>query len=84
METGGPMYNRYLTEAQGAEPEPPMQDTAQASGLLEGLTQRMGNFKLDADTLILLAVIWFILREGEDETDTELLIALGVLLILGM
>lgn len=78
------MYNRYLNETADARPEPPVQDAAPASGLLEGLTGRIGSFKLDTDTLILLAVVWFILREEGEELDTELLIVLGLLLILGM
>lgn len=78
------MYNRYLNEARAAEPEEPLEPAAPASGLLDGLAQRIGSFKLDADTLILLAVLWFILREDEGESDAELLAALGVLLLLGL
>ena len=78
------MYNCYLKDSGAAAPEPPLENAAPASGLLDGLARRVGSFKLDADTLILLAVVWFILREEDEEIDTELLILLGVLLILGM
>ena len=41
--------------------------------------------KLDTDTLILIAIIWFILQEnGETQIDTELLVVLGILLFMGL
>ena len=76
------MYNRYLNEAHGCEPEPPAE--VPASGLLDGLSQRLSSFRLDSDTLILLAIVWFILREDGQEMDSELLVALAVLLLLGL
>ena len=85
------MYNRYLTTAQQHEPEPPAEPgtacsgpAASAGGLLGTLTQRLSGFRIDADTLIVLAVVWFVLSEQDGEMDTELLIAIGVLLLLGI
>ena len=41
-------------------------------------------FRSDADTLVVLAVVWFVLNDKDEEMDTELLIVLGVLLLLGI
>ena len=54
------------------------------SGLLGALTQRLSGFHIDADTLVVLAVVWFVLNDKDEEMDTELLIVLGVLLLLGI
>lgn len=81
------MYNRYLQEAQPAEAESAAAHTekaAPAGGLLSGLTQRIGNFRIDADTLIMLAVIWFVLSESGEDMEHELLIAIAVLMLLGV
>ena len=51
--------------------------------LSQALGSRLGSIKFDADTLIAIAVIWFLLNDGE-EIDTELLMIIGVLLILGI
>jgi len=47
------------------------------------LTDRLGGAKLDADTLVAIAVIWFLLSDGK-AVDTDLLIIIGVLLLLGI
>ncbi len=90
------MYNRYLEQFKPDEPEPianidPVNETQNTfcentgGGLLDGLTKRMGKVKLDTDTLILIAIIWFILQEnGETQIDTELLVVLGILLFMGL
>lgn len=69
-------------------PPPQMQQqhhqTASAFGnLSQALGSRLGSIKFDADTLIAIAVIWFLLNDGE-EIDTELLMIIGVLLFLGI
>lgn len=85
------MYNEYLQQAAPddlpmGEPE---QTTMPASGLSSGgglmqlLTDRLGGAKLDADTLVSIAVIWFLLSDGK-VLDTDLLIIIGVLLLLGV
>lgn len=80
------MYNRYLTTA----PDPPEpvhtpRQAAESSGLLTSLGQKLGGLKLDADTLITLAVIWFVLQDdSQDGIEPELLLAIGVLLVLGL
>ncbi len=52
-------------------------------GLLQLLADRLGGAKLDADTLVAIAVIWFLLSDGK-ALDTDLLIIIGVLLLLGI
>lgn len=82
------MYNEYL---QGAVPEPieqPPENRTPAAGtsgggLLQLLADRLGGAKLDADTLVAIAVIWFLLSDGK-VLDTDLLIIIGVLLLLGI
>lgn len=89
------MYNRYVRNDDGvyqrvpaSEPETPFSDHASSQGQntrasLNGfLSQIMGKLKLDdLDTgdLLLLAILFLLFRDGEDE---ELLLALGLLLIL--
>lgn len=86
------MYNEYLEDmdqtaiAQNiATPE--TQKTAAAGihggGLGQLLSNKLGNLKLDMDTLIAFAVIWFLLSDGSI-VDTDLLIIIGVLLLLGV
>ena len=52
-------------------------------GLLQLLADRLGGAKLDADTLVAIAVIWFLLSDGK-VLDTDLLIIIGVLFLLGI
>ena len=82
------MYNEYL---QDAVPEPIEQPPENRTppprptrgGLLQLLADRLGGAKLDADTLVAIAVIWFLLSDGK-ALDTDLLIIIGVLLLLGI
>lgn len=89
------MYNRYLN-AQRCTPAPvcpsPEPDCgcagakkqpAGAGGLLQTLGDRLGDIRFDSDTLIALVVVWFLLSDGE-ATDTDLLIIVFVLLVLGL
>lgn len=86
------MYNRYVRNDAGVyqriptgEPDHQTTDSRsprQKSGVSGLLSQIMGRLKLDElDTgdLLLLAILFLLFREGEDE---ELLLALGLLLIL--
>ena len=85
------MYNRYVRNDAGTSERVPSGDPErQASGggaHPRGgnggpLSQLLGKLKLDElDTgdLLLLAILFLLFREGEDE---ELLLALGLLLIL--
>ena len=61
---------------------PPPAGTS-GGGLLQLLADRLGGAKLDADTLVAIAVIWFLLSDGK-VLDTDLLIIIGVLLLLGI
>ena len=82
------MYNEYL---QGAVPEPIEQPPenrtpaagASGGGLLSPFAGRVGGAKVDAGTLVAIAVIWFLLSDGK-ALDTDLLIIIGVLLLLGI
>lgn len=88
------MYNRYLTEAAHSAPlhnepppQPPPQGGQTASVLAElsrGLSGRLQNIRLDADTIIALVIVWFLLSDDGGEVDWEQLILIGVLLVLGI
>ena len=41
------------------------------------------NIKLDMDTILVLVIVWFLLKDGE-EIDWEQLLLIGALLILGI
>lgn len=79
--------NRAPAMAHPSPPQPPQQQphqTVSAFGnLSQALGSRLGSIKFDADTLIAVAVIWFLLNDGE-EIDTELLMIIGLLLFLGI
>lgn len=86
------MYNRYLTEATAEAPPqaepvrrpPPGGQTANAlHELTRGLSDRLQHIRLDADTIIALVIVWFLLSD-DGETDWEQLILIGVLLVLGV
>lgn len=53
------------------------------SDLARGLSGQLQNIKLDMNTVIALAVVWFLLKDG-DEVDWDQMILIGVLLILGI
>ncbi len=67
---------------QHSHPHPPQAISA-FSNLSQALGARLGSIKFDSDTLIAVAVIWFLLSDGED-LDTELLLMIGILLVLGI
>ena len=82
------MYNEYLQDAVPEPIEQPPENRTPAAGtsgggLLQLLADRLGGAKLDADTLVAMAVIWFLLSDGK-ALDTDLLIIIGVLLLLGI
>lgn len=84
------MYNEYLQQAAPDEFSEPMREQitpasglSSGGGLMQLLTDRLGGAKLDADTLVAIAVIWFLLSDGK-AVDTDLLIIIGVLLLLGI
>lgn len=81
------MYNRYLPEpARAPEPPPKSPNRGNGSGL-DGLVQflnaHLRTGRPDADTLIVLMVIWFLLADGA-LVQTDLLIFVVVLLLLGL
>ena len=89
------MYNRYIPDENGVyrripmadpvheekDPPPPMQETGkqERKHLLSGLISKLKPDNIDTGDLLLLAIVFLLFREGEDE---ELLIALILLLIL--
>lgn len=88
------MYNEYLQDAGQPdasissedftqEPRTAASGSSSSGGLLQLLADRLGGAKLDADTLVAIAVIWFLLSDGK-ALDTDLLIIIGVLLLLGI
>ena len=67
-------------------PHPHQQQPPRASAfgsLSQALGSRLGTIRFDADTLRALAVIWFLISDGE-EFDTELILMIGILLVLGL
>ena len=88
------MYNRYLTEAAPSAPlhnetvshHPPQSGQADSAlaELSRGLSSRLQNIRLDADTIIALVIVWFLLSDDGGEVDWEQLILIGVLLVLGI
>ncbi len=86
------MYNEYLEDVDSSaltqtNTAPESQKTT-ATGISSGglgqlLSSRLSGIKLDMDTLIAFAVIWFLLSDGSI-VDTDLLILIGVLLLLGI
>lgn len=90
------MYNQYLNAAPPIHNEPaaepafsaPPEHTAPPatsafSDLTHSLTDKLQNFKLDMDMIIVLVVAWFLLSDdGEPDYNTMLMI--GALLILGI
>ncbi|MBS5149429.1 MAG: hypothetical protein Q4A63_01185 [Butyricicoccus pullicaecorum] len=83
------MYNEYLEDMDQTAISPnistPEKTTAaiHGGGLGQLLSGKLGNLKLDMDTLIAFAVIWFLLSDG-NIVDTDLLIIIGILLLLGV
>ncbi len=65
------------------QPQHQPQAVSAFGNLSQALGARLGSIKFDADTLIALAVIWFLINDGE-EIDTELLMMIGIMLILGI
>ena len=89
------MYNRYVRRGDGAyqripadagapafsggQPRRRQESALSLDGLLSRLLGRLKLEDMDTGDLLLLAILFLLFREGEDE---ELLIALGLLLIL--
>lgn len=85
------MYNEYLQELdESLSPLPSSEEklstarqNTSGGGLLQLLTDRLGGVNLNTDTLVAIAVVWFLLSDGK-ALDTDLLIVIGVLLLLGI
>ncbi len=87
------MYNRYLTDTASNTPlhneqAPSAPQGGQTASVLaelsRGLSGRLQNIRLDADTIIALVIVWFLLSDDDGEVDWEQLILIGVLLVLGI
>ena len=64
------------------EPVPPPPPEREAErGLLHRLLGRVGLEKLDTGDILLLLILFFLFREGD---DMELVLTLGLLLLLGL
>ncbi len=93
------MYNRYLSttwdepESEPAshpqevhtafEPASPASGTGLLSGLNEALSGRLHNLHFDLDTLIIIIAVYFLIADSDD-FDTDLLVLIGILFILGL
>lgn len=60
----------------------PPENCGLLAGLSEKLTGRLQNLHFDLDTIVILLAAYFLLADAED-FDTDLLILIGVLFILG-
>ena len=82
------MYNEYLQDAVPEPIEQPPENRTPAAGasgggVLPPLARPLGGSKLGAGPPVAIAVIWFLLSDGK-VLDTDLLIIIGVLLLLGI
>ena len=78
------MYNRYLSEAGAPDPQMQKHPNCQSGSGANGSSGIFGNrLQLDTDTLIALAVIWFLLADGS-VVQTDILIIVAVLFLLGL
>lgn len=90
------MYNRYIpngtaytriSEPDAPPPPPPSRQkakqgkAAQKSGLLSGLLRSLKLEELDTGDVLLLLILLLLFLEGD---DMELVIALGLILLLGL
>lgn len=84
------MYNRYVRDDAGVYQRVPSGESERpaggggrprggSGGILSQLLGRLKLEEVDTGDLLLLAILFLLFREGEDE---ELLLALGLLLIL--
>lgn len=64
-------------------PSRPQHHPSALGSLSQTLGSRLGSIRFDAETLIALVVVWFLISDGE-EIDTELLLLIGILLVLGI
>lgn len=60
----------------------PPENGSLLSGLSEKLTGRLQSLHFDLDTIVILLAVYFLLADAED-FDTDLLILIGVLFVLG-
>ena len=87
------MYNRYIPKAGAytrvtvedspspAPPPPPSaEDSANPTGV-DGLLKRLKLDRLDAGDLLILLILLVLILDGD---DTELIITLGLVLLLGL
>lgn len=80
------MYNRYLTPndmSSAYEPLPCCEKSTESNNPVQNLLGSIGAFKFDIELIFAIGVIWFLLADGE-ATDTDLLIIIGVLLLIGL
>ena len=82
------MYNEYLQDAVPEPIEQPPENRTPAAGTSRGglvplFSGPPGGGTPGARPLVAIAVIWFLLSDGK-VLDTDLLIIIGVLLLLGI
>ncbi len=89
-EDAPPLHNQdsqgYMDETTAFQPQPPQnisQQTAAISELTRSISGKLQNVKFDMDTVIMLAVIWFLLSDN-GEVDWEQFLTIGILFILGL
>ncbi len=92
-EDSPPLHNQdsqgYMDETPTFHPQPSQQpqnitqQTAAISELTRNLSGKLQNIKFDMNTVIMLAVVWFLLSDN-GEVDWEQFLTIGILFILGL
>ncbi len=77
-----PAFQPQLSQ-QHQPPQNITQQTAAISELTRNLSGKLQNIKFDMNTVIMLAVIWFLLSDN-GEVDWEQFLTIGILFILGL
>ena len=79
------MYNRYVPQDMPFSPvgpyeQPSAGEKKEDAGLWAGILRMFGMEKIDSGDILLLLILLFLAREGE---DMEVLITLGIALLMG-
>ncbi len=84
-----PMFNQSFNEEPHAVPiqqqqrSLPTQQAAAISELTRNLSGRLQHIKFDTNTVIMLAIIWFLLSDN-GEVDWDQFLTIGILFLLGL
>ncbi len=66
-----------------SSPAVPQQQAAALSELTRNISGKLQNIKFDMNTVIMLAIVWFLLSDN-GEVDWDQFLTIGILFILGL